>query len=186
MKKIFLIRHLPVRNDKSHMKEFGRDPDIIDFSDSLSILVSLTLKLGKPDKIVVSPYLRCRSTGMRIAQFVDHENGIEIDNTIGEFYASYHKQNFDTTFCLTESTNELNPILYFDINEYRALIKDFLLQCHIKFAEYDNVLIVTHSFFLTCIMEELQHSRTSNSRPNCICLCVSEDQIQIEEFDLLK
>lgn len=153
---------------------------------NLPLLISLTLKCGNLDKIISSPYLRCRRTAKYIKQFLISDNEVEIDNVLGEFLSRACSKSFDQHLSLQVSTCELNPILYFDSKEYEEVAREFLSQCRERFNGMSNVLVVTHSFFLTCIINLLQCSRVSIERPSCICLTVIEGSITVEEFDLLK
>lgn len=186
MTRIWLVRHFPIVTAKCYRSKFGCDPDIGDFVKNLSLLISLTLKCGNLDKIISSPYLRCRRTAEYIKQFLIHDNEVEIDNVLGEFLSRGSSTSFDQHLSLRVSTRELNPILYFDSRKYEEVVREFLSQCRERFNGMSNVLVVTHSFFLTCIINLLQYSRVSTGRPSCICLSVTEDNITVEEFDLLK
>jgi len=186
MVRILLLRHFPVITGKSRTFKFGCDPDIKYNADVLSALVNLSLICTKPDKIISSPYLRCRKTASRIIDFFEFGDEIEIDKNIGEFHPKCNKEIFDCDKLLYPETLSFDPILYFDEAIYKQAVKDFLNNCQTRFHSYETVIIVTHSFFLTCICTELQYSRLLSDRPNCISLTVSPDSIQVEEFDLLK
>lgn len=186
MVRIWLVRHFPVNRAKCYRTKFGCDPAIGNMIENLSLLVKFSLKCGPVEKIISSPYLRCRTTATYIADFLNFNNEIEIDSSIGEFLSRSSREEFDENYLLRTSTCLYNPVFYFDAIEYEEMVRNFLDSCEKKFNGMTNILLVTHSFFLTCIINLLQYPRTSRERPSCICLSVTSQGITVEEFDLLK